>query len=103
MAYHIELFEPAEIELDEAIDWYANQSPENIAQNFLEDYLKLIDRISKTPLQFPITKKGKYEVRKAKFPAPFPYNIFFFLAGGTIFIISVFHEKRDPNVWKTRI
>jgi len=95
MAYILEFFESAENDLEDALDWYLENSP-TVVQSFFDKYLDLLDRISETPQQFP---KAKGIIRKARFPQPFPYN---FQKGNAIFIIAVFHDKRNPKIWKKR-
>ncbi len=99
MAYKLEFFEAAESDLDEAIKWYAAKSL-SAAQNFFDTYLKTLERISNNPFQFP---KVRGEVRKARFSLSFPYNVYLFVRNENVFIVAVFHDKRNPNVWQERV
>jgi toxin ParE1/3/4 len=33
----------------------------------------------------------------------FPYNIFYICEKNIVYILAVFHQKRNPDVWKKRI
>jgi len=98
MAYNVELFEAAEDDLDAAITWYVGESIPAI-HRFLDSYLNILDRLSDNPFQFP---KAKGEVRKARFSPPFPYNVYFLVKDDTVYVVSVFHDRRNPEVWQNR-
>ncbi len=100
MAYNIEFFIDAETDLDEAVTWYTSQSPDT-ATRFLDEYIRLEQEISIRPPSFPIVYRDT--IRKARFRKPFPYSILFFLHKNTIYIVSVFHDKRNPERWKSRV
>jgi len=67
----------------------------------LKAYLKLIQSIESAPLQYPVIYK---EVRMARFGRAFPlYSILFFLREDTAYIVSIFHDNRDWNIWQERV
>ncbi len=65
---------------------------------FFVAYLKTIKIVLSNPLSFP---KDFEEVRKVHIPK-FPYAIFYEVVGQEVFIYAVFHQKREPDVWKDR-
>ena len=54
--------------------------------------------IEANPFSFPVIWKSirKFVVRD------FPFNVYYIIENETIFIIAVFHNKRNPKVWKSR-
>ena len=56
----------------------------------------IIERMSATPLQFPIVYKN---VRRALLRR-FPYMLFFTIDGETLLVIACFHSSRDPRIWR---
>lgn len=98
MAYKLELFKAAEDDLEDALDYYLEETF-STAQKFFDAYLEILDRIANNPFQFP---KAKGKIRKARFSKPFPYNAYFFIDDEIIFITAIFHDKRNPKIWKER-
>ena len=58
----------------------------------------IVERMSATPLQFPIVYKN---VRRALLRR-FPYMLFFTIDGETLLVIACFHSSRDPRIWQKR-
>ena len=97
MASTYRLHALAKKELIDAVDWYENERKGRGAKFFVA-YLKTINIVLTNPYAFSIDFD---EVRKAYIPK-FPYTIFYEVVGQEIFIYSVFHQKREPDVWKDR-
>jgi len=98
MVYSYQLLPEARTDLNEAVGWYAEKNV-SAAQRFMDNYTKVITRITDNPFQFP-TAKG--EVRKARLSRHFPYSIYFALRGDLVLIIAVFHDRRNPKIWQSR-
>ncbi|MEM8523727.1 MAG: type II toxin-antitoxin system RelE/ParE family toxin [Bacteroidota bacterium] len=96
MAFLPEYFEAAEADIEEALDWYMEKN-QDVASRFYDVFLDLEERILENPFQFPIVFDN---LRKARFLNSFPYSIIFFIEKNVVFI---FHDKRDPQVWKDRV
>lgn len=88
----------AEIELDEAIDWYEEKLP-GLGMRFFEEYKKLRESIIANPNLYPV-EAG--EVRKAPFNK-FPYVLLYFAWEELIYVIAVFHTRQDPEIWLKRM
>ncbi|MGL1835182.1 type II toxin-antitoxin system RelE/ParE family toxin [Rhodocyclaceae bacterium SMB388] len=58
----------------------------------------LIERVSRTPLQFPLTHR---DIRKAVVRR-FPYCLYFRVRNDDIVILAVFHTAQSPSVWMRR-
>ena len=56
------------------------------------------DRISATPEIYATVYR---EVRKAQVRR-FPYSVYYRLRPDRVVVLAVFHNKRNPNIWKSR-
>ena len=88
----------AEHEYDEAADWYKNEDP-SVRDGFVMSVDATISKMIKAPLMFPVV--GKTKVRRAIVHG-FPYSIFFMLVRNHIVILSIFHNSRNPMIWRNR-
>jgi toxin ParE1/3/4 len=84
-------------EFDAAIDWYERQCP-GLGSDFAEQVQAIFDRISATP---EAHAKVYHDVRRA-LVRRFPYSIYYRFRADRIVVLAVFHNKRDPKVWKAR-
>jgi plasmid stabilization system protein ParE len=98
MAFQVELLDIAEQELDEAIEWYLGKGNKT-ANRFYAEYLSVRKSLEENPLMFPEMGVG---IRRARFKKTFPYSLFFFIKDDMVYIIAVFHDKRNPQSWKER-
>ncbi|MEA2043067.1 MAG: type II toxin-antitoxin system RelE/ParE family toxin [Bacteroidota bacterium] len=97
MEYRLIIHPFAELELEEAKDWYSLQQG-NLGNEFVIEIDKIIIRIIENPFQF---SKEKKQIRKAVVKR-FPYSLFFYEDNFTINIFAVFHSSRNPVIWKKR-
>jgi len=65
---------------------------------FAERVQAVLDRISATP---EMHAKVYREVRKA-LVRQFPYSVYYRLRVDRVVVLAVFHNKRNPNIWKSR-
>lgn len=96
MAYKISFGKKALAELEEAYLWYNEISSETSAK-FYAASLARLDEVAHHPHRFgPIRQRPRYRRAKVK---RFPYLLIFRIdeAKQKIFILSIFHEKRDPS------
>jgi plasmid stabilization system protein ParE len=97
MAHLLVVRRLAKKDLREACDWYNRQSPELRAE-FLAAADEVFTRIQQSPEHYaPIYK----QVRHAQFKR-FPYVAYFVWESARIRVIAVLHDRRDPEVWKSR-
>lgn len=87
----------AELELDDAKEWY-NLQQDNLGDRFVNKIDKIIIRINENPFQFP---KEKKQIRKAVIKL-YPYVIFFYVTENVINVFAIFHTSRNPMIWKKR-
>jgi len=98
MRFTFEIRPAAEFEFDEASDWYNLQNP-SARDRFVLSVDAMISAITKRPLTFPVVEGNK--IRRAVING-FPYSIYFVLDGDHIVILSIFHNSRNPIVWRGR-
>jgi plasmid stabilization system protein ParE len=99
MRLRIELSPAAQIEFDEAADWYGAKSAE-LRERFVTTIDATLARIQRSPTAFPITH-GTHVRRNVL--RKFPYIILFTVEADRILVYSVFHTSRNPIVWRGRV
>jgi plasmid stabilization system protein ParE len=88
----------AEIELDEAINWYESQAP-GLGDTFLIEVLSAVDRISLYPDAWhPLDE----DVRRCRL-SRFPYGLIYSVEKGDILVLAVAHLHRRPDYWRDRL
>ena len=97
MKYQLFFHPFTEIELLESSYWYADKSF-LVNQKFTSEIESLTSIIQHKPFVFQIAYENK---RKANLK-DFPYSIIFAIHGNRILIYSVFHNSRNPKIWKNR-
>ena len=89
---------PAEAELAEALDWYAERAPSAVT-GFLDELESLTRRLAENPHRFPIVHR---EVRRAGFKR-FPYGLFFVISATDVEVLACFHARCAPIHWQHSI
>jgi len=97
MTYAFVLRPEAELELDEAYNWYEDQE-EGLGESFFEYVNRILLRIAQRPESYGIVYR---DVRRAVMNR-FPYVIYYRLVSNQVIIISIFHGRRDPEEWQSR-
>ncbi len=99
MSFPLAYFPEALKDLDEAAAWYDAQSA-GLGRKFLEKIKEGEKYISK----YPHTRGIRYSDKRVHRIKTFPYSIHFFLDEGAdvIYVVGVFHDKRNPNIWYER-
>ena len=94
----LQLLEPAQAELDEAIAWYGAQAP-GLGDAFLLETLKAVQLIEQFPTAWhPLTE----EVRRCRLRR-FPYSVLYAQAQGVILVLALAHQHRRPGYWRDRL
>lgn len=92
------VFHPkAKQEFYDAISWYEEQK-KGLGLKLLSAVEETLSRIKTNPELFPKVHKN-FQMAVVEI---FPYSIFFKVEKGDILVLSVFHQKRKPSVWKKR-
>lgn len=97
MSLPVVLREEAEAEFDEAFDYYQARGA-GLGADFLARVQQVFDRISINPRMHGIVFA---DIRKAVVTR-FPYCVFYRAHDTRVEVIAVFHDKRDPTIWKGR-
>ncbi len=94
----VEFLEVAQIELDEAIEYY-NQEKSGVGDEFLLEVLRTIDRIR----EFPQSAESFTEHSRRALTRRFPYGIIYENKDEHIEIMAVAHLHRNPTKWEERL
>ncbi|HEY3025912.1 MAG TPA: type II toxin-antitoxin system RelE/ParE family toxin [Pyrinomonadaceae bacterium] len=88
----------ADAELAEARQWYARQR-EDLDLEFMECIDDALSRVIGNPHINPIV----YRTLRRAVVRRFPFAVFYEVTATEIQVIAVFHSRRDPEVWKSRV
>ena len=97
MSRLISIHEAAEIEIDEAADFYDIRSP-GLGSVFIDEIERAVRSIAEFPEAAPLVR-GR--VRKRPI-AKFPYSLVYSVRPDEIRILAVAHQKRRPFYWRGR-
>ena len=94
----IKFLEIAQIELDEAVEYY-NYEISGLGESFLKELLNTIDRIGEFPEAWhPLSKRTRRCLMRR-----FPYKIIYQIRGDIIVIVAIANLHRKPDYWKDRL
>jgi len=98
MTVRIQFLEIAQIELDEAIEYYNYETP-GLGEEFLTEVLKTLIRIAEFPEAWrPCSQRTRRcQTRR------FPYGIIYQILEDKILVIAVANLHRKPVFWMDRI
>jgi toxin ParE2 len=94
----VRFLEIAEIELDQAIQWYGAQAP-GLGDAFLIEVLSAADRAARFPEAWHPLSEGIRRCRLSRFP----YGLIYALDEGDILVLAVAHLHRRPDYWRDRV
>ena len=94
----IRFLEIAQIELDQAIDYY-NRESSGLGDEFLTEVLSAIGRIG----DFPDAWHRLSERSRRCQTRRFPYGIIYQVRGTEIMVVALANLHRRPDYWKGRI
>jgi plasmid stabilization system protein ParE len=89
----------AQQDLDEAFNWYQEQSS-GLGIEFVRCVDATLATIKRYPLHHQIIFQNK--VRRA-LTDRFPYSIYFVHEEDLVTVFAILHQKRNPEAWKARI
>lgn len=94
----IHFLEIAQIELDEAIEYY-NYEVTRLGDAFLTEVLNALDRIGDFPDAWQLCSRRtrRCQIRR------FPYGIIYQILGNEILVVAIANLHRKPDYWKDRI
>ena len=88
----------AQVELDEAIRWYAQQAP-GLGHSFLGEILRTLQLIERHPFGWHPLSATTRRCRLRRFP----YGVIYHPDDQDILIVAVAHLHRRPLYWQSRI
>lgn len=94
----VRFLEIAEIELDQAVQWYGAQAP-GLGDAFLIEVLSAADRISRFPEAWQPLGDGVRRCRLSRFP----YGLIYAIDDGDMLVLAVAHLHRRPDYWRDRL
>jgi plasmid stabilization system protein ParE len=94
----ITFFDTAQVELEEATQYYENQRA-GLGEEFAQEVEKALDRISKFPRAWTDLGEGVRRCRTNRFP----YGLVYIIENEVISIVAVMHLHREPGYWKDRL
>jgi toxin ParE1/3/4 len=97
MSLSVVLRKKARVEFDLAIDWYERREA-GLGAEFVEQIQAVFDRIAAAP---EIHATVYRDIRRA-LVRQFPYSVYYRIKADRLVVLAVFHNKRDPKIWKSR-
>lgn len=97
MDYNVITSPKAEVDIEQAVEWYVDISIE-LAQQFIIELKAAKNYIVKNPKKIQI----RYNKTRIAFLKRFPYGIHYVFHKKTIVIVAVFNTAENPIKWKKR-
>ena len=94
----IRFLEIAQIELNDAIEYYNYEVP-GLGEAFLTEVLNTLDRIGKYPEAWQPSSKRTRRCQTRRFP----YGIMYQIRKDEILVVAIANLHRKPDYWKDRI
>ncbi len=94
----VRFLEIAQIELDEAIQWYEAQAP-GLGNALLIEVLAAADRIARFPEAWHSLGKSIRRCRLSRFP----YGLIYTIDRSDILVLALAHLHRQPDYWGDRL
>jgi plasmid stabilization system protein ParE len=88
----------ADTELAEARQWYAHQR-EDLDLEFMDCIDDALSRLISNPHLYPTVYRSLRRIVVRRFP----FAVFYEVTTDEIQVIAVFHSRRDPERWKSRV
>jgi plasmid stabilization system protein ParE len=88
----------ADAEFAEDRQWYAHQRAD-LDIEFMERIDGALSRIVNNPHLYPVV----YRTLRRAVVRRFPFAVFNEVTADEIYVIAVFHSRRDPGIWKSRM
>jgi len=91
----VKFLQPAQYELDEAVDYYNAQAPD-LGQAFLLEVLAGLERICQYPDAWHqiATNTRRCQLKR------FPYGIIYSKIDSVILVVAIGHLHRSPEYWQ---
>lgn len=90
---------PAQLEIEEAVDFYEDIQP-GLGAEFEDEVRSTAQRILDNPLVWP--KLPHSSVRRCRLRR-FPYGLVYQVRHSHVLIVAVMHLRRHPEYWRARL
>ncbi len=97
MSYSLIIRPEAELDIQEAFEWYEAQTP-GLGSEFVRAVDACLSNIGRNLLAYPRI----YQQARRALLRRFPYGILYVFEQETIAVIACFHGKRAPKSWQDR-
>ena len=97
MSWRVIVRSAARAEMDQAHLWYAERSSQ-AATKFTDVLEAGLAAIGRDPLRYPVIHNN---MRRYNMP-PFPYGLYYAVEAELVVVLSCFHGRRDPAMWRRR-
>lgn len=87
----------SEADIKESFIWYETQLP-GAGDKFVDEVNSVAVRILKHPGHFPEVLQNIHKANLKEFP----FSVFFVIFTSDIYVIAIFHNSRNPQIWKNR-
>jgi toxin ParE2 len=94
---NVRLLAPAQFELDEAVEWHAQQAP-GLGDAFLVEILKVFRLVEQFPEAWHPLAPGIRRCRMNRFP----YSVIYALENDELVVLAIAHQHRKPFFWRDR-
>ena len=94
---NVRLLSPALEEFNASCEFYAAESI-MAAGRFIDEIESAIEEIGEYPIRYPVYK-GEIRMKILK---DFPFTLIYSIEENEVLILSVMHQSRLPDFWKSR-
>jgi hypothetical protein len=94
-SYKIKVFPAALIDIQNATDWYNEQSY-GLGARFQKQVVKQINKLNKTADSYTI----RYNNTRCMMIKKFPFMVHFLIENETVMIFAILHTSRNPKIWE---
>ena len=98
MNYQVFISQEAELDLEDAYNWYESQNT-GLGSEFIRAIDASLSIIQRNPFAYACI----YRQARRKLIRKFPYGLFYVIKDEMIVVVACFHVKRDPKQWKKRL
>jgi len=98
MACKIIVEPEAELDLEEAVNYY-NDQQSGLGREFIERVDDVFDRIREMPEVHAVVHRAA----RLALVRRFPYVVCYIFEGDFVYVMAVFHGHRDPSSWQDRL
>lgn len=98
MSYELTVRKEAEFDIEEHFNFYEDKR-DGLGHDFLLCVEQALDKLQRSPA---IYRKIHKQLRRIPIHR-FPYRVFYFIQGQRVIVTAVFHARKDPTSWLSRL